>query len=187
LSHFCDRPWRRDHPGLPLIRVADDLLALCRSEGQAQEAHGAFRRLLLPASMPLKETEETSIHNLDACESVNWLGFTIRKAHRGLAAEVQERSWKRLDSHLALAHTKSDAPLRATHTVKQWLNQRGPCYPWSDREGVCQKIIALAQEHAFEEVPTASELLQLWQRAYARWCKLRKQVRATYQATGATR
>jgi hypothetical protein len=79
--------------------------------------------------------------------------------------------------HPPQAHTKADAPLRAVIIVQQWLNQRGPCYFWSDQARVCRRVVALARRHAFEEVPAPSALRQGWQRAFARWCKLRKQRR----------
>jgi hypothetical protein len=187
LHHFLDRPWRRDRPAVPLVRVADDLLVLCRGNRQAGDAHGHLRHLLLPAGMPLKGTAGSAVHDLGRGESADWLGFAVRM-HRGrLAAGIAERSWARLGEYLALAHTKGDAPLRAMHTVRQWLNQRGPSYAWSDRAQVCQQVVTCAHRHAFEEISGLDELQARWQRAYARWCKLRKKVRAVYQATGATR
>lgn len=181
LDHFLDRPWRRDRPHQPLIRVADDLLIPCRSEKQANQAHATLSALMLPAGMPLKYAVADAIHDFDGGEVVGWLGFNISKAERGLAAEIGIKSWDRLEECLALAHTKSDAPLRAIYGIKQWLNHRGPCYPWSNRKKDCQRIIDIAQLQGFEEVPQPSELLGRWQRAYARWCRVRKEVRRACQ------
>lgn len=182
LHHFLDRPWQRDQSGPPLVRVADDLLVLCRNEHQARGAHEELERLLLPAGMPLKLTVDEAIHDLAAGESADWLGFTISKAPRGLAVEIAERAWERLGAYLALAHTKSDAPLRANHTIRQWFNQRGPCYAWSDRQQICQHIIDVAHRQGFEDCPGSRELQERWQRAHARWCRLRKSARDTVAA-----
>jgi hypothetical protein len=176
LNRVLDRPWRRDLPQLPLIRYADDLLVLCRNQKQARQAHDHLRRLLPPAGLPLKHGFDNAVNDLGAGQSVTWLGFQIHKARRGLAVEIAERSWERLRTYLALAHAKNDPSLRAVHTIKHWLNQRGPCYPWSDRDAACERIAKLARKQAFEEIPPASALQDLWQRAYARWCKLRKSV-----------
>jgi RNA-directed DNA polymerase len=54
LAHILDRPWRR-RKHQPLIRVADDLLVLCRSGKQADAARAELRGLLLPAGMQLKD------------------------------------------------------------------------------------------------------------------------------------
>lgn len=178
LHHFLDRPWRSRNPQMPLIRVADDLLVLCKTRRQAKAAGAELRQLLQPTGMFLKDAPEAALRDLNAGDAAEWMGFTIRKAGRGLACEINKRSWKRLRKNLALAHTKADSPLRAIHTIKQWLNQRGPCYRWSDREAVVQKIIAAANEQAFEEVPGPAELQHHWLRANSRWGRIRKAARA---------
>jgi hypothetical protein len=181
LHHFLDRPWRRMHPHLPLVRVADDVVVLCNTTKQAEEADAALRQLLRPTGMFFKETQ-SPIRELNVGDAADWMGFTIRKEGRGLICQINQRSWNRLKKYLALAHTKSDSPVRAIHTIKQWLNQRGPCYRWSDRGHVCEEIIDAARKQAFEEVPSAYDLQRHWQRANARWCKLRNGVRAAQQS-----
>jgi RNA-directed DNA polymerase len=189
LHHFLDRPWCHAHPELPLLRLADDLLILCRTRPEARQAYAALQQLLEPAGLSLKGTGATSIHGLEPGDEVDWLGFRIRRRNnnRGLSVGIAKRAWRRLDSLLALAHTKPDAPLRATSTIKQWLDQRGPCYACSNRVAVCQRILTLARELAFEEVPSPDELRQRWQRAAARWGKLRKAARAKEQAAQRSR
>lgn len=177
LHWFLDRRWRRDCPQIPLIRVADDLLALCRSRKQALEARAHLDRLLVPAGMPLKGTAGAAVRDLAAGETADWLGFGVRKAERVLAAGIASRSWAKLEESLALAHAKEDSPLRVFYLVKRWLTHREPCYAWSDRQQVCQEVVTLAQEYAFEEVPCHHELIRGWGTAYARWCKLRVSVR----------
>ena len=112
LNHFLDRPWRRDHPDWPMIRVADDMLVLVRSERQAVQARAALIALLQPAGMPLKGTTETAIHDLDQGDAADWLGFSIAKAPRGLSVNIADRAWKSLANHLTLAHTKPDSTIR---------------------------------------------------------------------------
>lgn len=178
LNHFLDRPWRRTNPSVPLIRVADDILILCQSVQTVRAAYSDLQRLLLPSGMPLKGTEDTSIRDLATGGTIDWLGLTVARAKQGLAAHINERAFGKLREYLALAHTKSDAPVRAIRTLLQWINQRGPCYAWSDRDQVCERIIELARAQAFEEVPGPGELQERWQRAHARWRKLRKAVHA---------
>ena len=185
LNHVLDRPWRRESPTLPMVRVADDLLITCCSKKQAVEAHGVLSGLLLPAGLPLKFTAENAIHDLKAGAVATWLGFNLSKTKGGLAAGIGIKSWDRLGECLALAHTKSDSPVRAVRAIEGWLDGRGPCHPWSDREEVCRRIIEIASGHGFEDVPPAAELLGRWQRAFARWCKLRKGVRAARRGSRA--
>jgi hypothetical protein len=102
----------------------------------------------------------------------------VVRAKAGLAFGITARAWDRLDQYLALAHTRADPALRAAHTVKQWLNQRGPSYEWSDRARVCAEVVARARALAFEEIPGPRALARLWGAASARWCKLRTAVPA---------
>lgn len=178
-NHVLDRPWRRKLPRLPMLRVADDLLITCYSEKQAVKAHEVLTQLLLPAGLPLKYNSQNALHDLGEGVIATWLGFNLSKTKGGLAAEIGIKSWDRLEECLAVAHTKSDSPVRAIHTIKHWLDQRGPCYPWSDRDEACQKIIDCAHQQGFEELPTIQELKQRWQGGYARWCRLRKEIRVT--------
>ena len=139
LNHVLDRPWRRDQPGLPLIRVADDLLVPCRSESQAREARAELERLLVPAGMPLKGTAGSAARALSAADPIDWVGFSFHKPARGLAITIDEKSWAKLDEQLALAHTRTESPLRAVMVIEGWLGAKGPCYPWCDRDEVCRQ------------------------------------------------
>jgi RNA-directed DNA polymerase len=175
LNHHLDYPWRTKQGSVPLIRVADDLLLLCRDADEACKAQKALRKRLDPAGMLLKGQPGDTAHDLGKRESVEWLGFSLR-FEQWLRFEITARSWARLDDLFALAHTKADAPLRAALTVRQWLQQRGPCYPWSDQDTDCRRVVELARGHAFEELPAPSALCKEWERAYLRWRALRTQV-----------
>jgi RNA-directed DNA polymerase len=51
LDHLLDRPWAKQQPATPLIRVADDLLVLARDGQAAQEAHAhTYARIAAVAS-----------------------------------------------------------------------------------------------------------------------------------------
>ena len=57
LHHVLERPWRRMHPGTPLIRFADDVVVLCEDRHQAGEAYHALLVRLRAAGLKLKECE----------------------------------------------------------------------------------------------------------------------------------
>jgi CRISPR-associated protein Cas1 len=52
LDQVLDRPWAKSRPDIPLIRYADDLLALTRDPDQAADAHTHLRSLLTPRACP---------------------------------------------------------------------------------------------------------------------------------------
>lgn len=49
LHHILDEPWRKTWASVPMIRVADDILLLCRTRKEAQEARAGLATLLTPA------------------------------------------------------------------------------------------------------------------------------------------
>lgn len=183
MNHFLDRPWSEEgNP--PLIRVADDLLVLCRSESQAMKARSELLRLLIPAALPLKSSD-SSIRNLSAGQSADWLGFAITKSKRGLAYSVADRGWTRLDDLFGLAHSQPDAPIHAVRCViRPWLRHRAPCYSADVRELVCSRLLDAARTHGFEELPGLPELLGFWAEAADRWTELRRRTRQTYRRSG---
>lgn len=183
LHRHLDYPWQQNHPEIPLIRFADDLLGLCRTAEQAAKSRNRIEQLLIPAGFTLKSVAK-SVHALKSGETADWLGFAISKPGRGLAAGIADRPWKALEGHFALAHYKADAQLRASEIAKQWLIQRSPCYRWSNTDEVCEQVVTLARKYAFEEVPLPEELKRYWQRAAARWSTLRKHVGEKYRRTG---
>ena len=178
LHHVLDRPWRRERPGLPLLRYVDDLLVPCRSEAQAHSADAVLRRLLVPAGLPLKWSPGEAIADLGTGGTVRWMGFVIRKVPRALAAEIAETAWEDLETRLAGLHAEGDAPLRAAAVIPGWIGQRGPCYRWSDRAAACRRVVAIAAAQAFEEVPGEAQLEGFWQRAHARYCRLQGSAKA---------
>ena len=44
LNHFLDRPWRKAHPNIAMLRFADDLLVLCSDVQQARHVDEELRR-----------------------------------------------------------------------------------------------------------------------------------------------
>lgn len=170
LDHFLDRKWHGDKSKPPLVRVADDILILCKSAAEAHAAYSDLKQLLVPAGMPLKHGAAESIHDLANGDSARWLGFVIRKAKRGYIYGLATAAWTRLRKQLELAHTKTDSPLRAITTVKAWLSQRGPAYrPAGNAKAVVNRVLDFARKQGFEEMPSMSQLLHHWQLAGARW------------------
>ena len=148
-----------------MVRVADDLLLLCRTQKEAKEAWDGLAALLEPANMPLKLGCESAIHDLRKGSSVDWLGFRVNKGEQGLETRIADRAWRRLEEYLILAHEKPDSPIRAAATIGGWIDQMGPCYPFVKRPRVCERLVALAAKQGFDEVPTRNVILSRWRRA----------------------
>lgn len=177
LHHLLDRKWRALHPTLPLLRFADDILVLCRTENQARDAYAALSALVRAAGFELKETAEAAIKAVAQGEPVKWMGYGVHGTPSGLAYTVTPDAWDNLRETLAAAHGKSNSPIAAVRSLMGWVGDKGPCYPHTHLDRACDRIERIAGEQAFEEVFGRDELKGLWQRAHARWSKLRERQR----------
>jgi len=182
LDAALDRPWRKRHPGVPMLRVADDVLLLCRSTQEAEQAHATLASLLKSAGFSVKFGFDEATRDLGAQGEADWLGFLIGRGEQGLTFTPGQKAWKRLEEKLARAHEGPDAPLRADATVRGWLSQAGPCRPHVDLDEACSRVRSIAEGLAFDETPGKAELKRLWQKAHARWRKVRKRATQANQS-----
>lgn len=169
LDHSLDSPWRNQHPDLPLVRVADDLLVLGRNDQEAQNAHSALEQLTRNAAMPLKHPRHTAIRQLDQGQHADWLGYRLTMENRRLRTRLEPGSLLGLADSLESCHDEPHPTLRAADTVLGWLDQAGPTYPYEDQEDVIARIRETANTYAFDELPPDGELHETWRRAYARY------------------
>ena len=191
LDHFLDQPWRKEHPEIPLLRTADDILLLCRDKTESDQAYRSLERLVTPAGMTLKGCPETNIRLLHEGQSANWLGYLVDCRDEQFRVRIGEDAWVKLRDELALQHEGSDAPLKANQIVRGWISQSGPTFSFEDRDVVCRRIKKTCDDLAFDEIDDSATLNGLWQRAHARWLKCRRKATppdnscpATTEATG---
>lgn len=173
LHHHLDRPWTKAHPDTPLIRVADDLLVLCRDRNHAPRAREALVVRLRSAAMPLKGTPETAIVDLAAGETATWLGYTLHLGAQGLEPHLADSAWDALREHLVRTHDHPGSPIHANESIVGWIDQLGPCYPYVDVHEVHARITRTAKSLAFEEIPTCHEVRSKWEHAHDRWETIR--------------
>jgi Reverse transcriptase (RNA-dependent DNA polymerase) len=176
LDRCLDRPWRKQNPGMPLLRVVDDLLVLTRDEGESVAAQMSLRSMLVAAGMQANASKDV-LRDLAAGHSIDWLGYTIRKGGQGVEPRLSERSWERLAMALSVLHAGPNAPIHALESIEGWLDQAGPCYVQNESSRVCERIAVMARPHAFEELPDYLEVRVRWITAFRRWERLRRKVR----------
>lgn len=177
LHHFFDGPWQKRRPDVPMIRVADDLLLICRTQKEARAAHAELESLLRAAGMPVKGTAEGSVCDLRKGVSASWLGFKIAKGDQALKVKIAEKAWDQLAEHLLLAHLNPDPSIRAALTINGWVEQLGPCYPFVRRAPMYARLAKIAAEQAFDEIPSRDAVIARWRRAYRRWREVRDEVK----------
>jgi len=173
LYHHLERQWlKKGMAGVPTIRVADDILLLCRTQKEARTAWAELDSLLQKAGLSLKHGSAESIVDLRRGDSADWLGYRVWRGKKGLEAKIAKRAWGHLRQHLELAHEKPDSPLRAIDAINGWIDQLGPCYVHVNRSRECSRIQKLAAEYGFDEIPSRSALRFRWLQAHLRWKKL---------------
>jgi ribonuclease HI len=62
----------------------------------------------------------------------------------------------------------------ANMAIRGWISQMGPCYTYEDPHQTIARVKSMAQRWALDEIPSSHDLQGRWQRAHARWCRLRK-------------
>ncbi|MCL2646843.1 MAG: reverse transcriptase domain-containing protein [Phycisphaerales bacterium] len=150
-----------------LIRYADDLLMLCSTVGEAEIAYKALMETCRKAGTPLKGGMNNGIFDLDAGQSVTWLGYRLHRRGDDLGVHIADRGWGRLQQNLTGAHYKPASPIRAIETVQGWLNYFGPCYAFEDRRKVLGRLKDEAAKQGFDELPSRRSLDAFWKHAHA--------------------
>ena len=175
LSHFLDRPWRRDGSNVRCIRYADDLLLVAQTRDDAVQADHRLRQLATPAGMIVKASFTDAWTKLDTGDA-EWLGFPIRLRNGEVQVHLGGRAVNKLGMRLQLAHTKSEPARRSVQILRHWVAQLGPTFDWEDRRAVCHRAVELARSHGFQEDLNVAELLRSWRAASRRWEGTRKRV-----------
>jgi RNA-directed DNA polymerase len=80
--HRVDRAWQKAGVGV-LVRYADDLVVLCRTEGEAVDALGVLTAMLAELGLQPKAAKTRIVHLEEGGEGVDFLGFH----HRWVRAE----------------------------------------------------------------------------------------------------
>jgi RNA-directed DNA polymerase len=89
-----DRAWQARGEGV-LVRYADDLVVMCRTEREAERALGALRSMLAELGLEPKEAKTRIVHLREGGEGIDFLGFEHRwvrgreSRHRHLAFLVR--------------------------------------------------------------------------------------------------
>jgi ribonuclease HI len=171
LHWMLDKRWSKLYPGEPLIRVADDLLVLCRDWETARQRYSALQGMLCSAGMALKGDWQRNIRDMRAGQKVTWLGYEMALDEEGLSVQLTEDGWEGLQEHLHLAQEEHDAPLLAWQSALDWIAQQGAAYRQEDVGQVHTGISLLMREEGYTEVPGRDQVEACWHRGYLRWAR----------------
>lgn len=149
---------------------------MCRTKEEAKTAHDTLSELLVPAGMPLKLGYENAVHRLTPADPADWLGFQLTRQKKELVVAIADRSWERLCEKLSRARMELNYLNSASAVLRGWLSQSGPCYPHLNHKKAYSRIKSMSREAGFTEKPSKKQIRDVWQRAFARWGRLRTRV-----------
>ena len=79
LDRAVVRKWREAHQNVPILRSGAEFLVLCQKKSGAERMRAELLKILDNAGLPVDEAAESSICDLNAGDSVEWLGYTISR------------------------------------------------------------------------------------------------------------
>jgi group II intron reverse transcriptase/maturase len=103
--HRLDREWQARGSGL-LLRYADDLLALCKTKREAENALAALAAILADMGLELKSAKTRIVHLREGGEGVNFLGFHHRWGRGRTAGSTHIEFLARWPSRQAMQHAR---------------------------------------------------------------------------------
>jgi group II intron reverse transcriptase/maturase len=103
--HRLDREWARRGTGV-LIRYADDLLVMCRTEQEANSALAALTTILGELGLELKHAKTRIVHLREGGEGFDFLGFHHRYVRGNTARSRHLTFLVRWPSRQAMQHAR---------------------------------------------------------------------------------
>ncbi len=179
LDHGLDRRWRKQHPSIPLLRYADDLLLPCRDDVEAHQAREALVKMTREIGMSLSASK-TRIERLDSPKGIDWLGFRLRLLDEEFTARTSEEGWRNLQAHLAETHRHPGSPLRAQQVLDGWFGQQGPAYDPRVVQPLMERVQQILSDLYLEEALDRTRLTKRWREGRDRW----RLAQADAQGTG---
>jgi len=171
-----DRAWQTRGSGV-LVRYADDLLAMCKTKQEAENALAAMTAILAELGLLLKPTKTRIVHLREGGEGVDFLGFHHRYV-RARGPQVRHVTFlARWPSRQAMQHardrvgelTARERLLLPVEDVVQDLNRylRG----WSGyfRYGNSARHFSLIEHHAHNRLALFMAKRHQRSRAYGWW------------------
>jgi group II intron reverse transcriptase/maturase len=103
--HRLDREWQARGSGL-LLRYADDLLALCKTKREAENALQALTAILAEMGLELKPAKTRIVHLKEGGEGVDFLGFHHRWGRGRTGGSTHIEFLARWPSRQAMQHAR---------------------------------------------------------------------------------
>ena len=171
--HRLDRQWTERGRGV-LVRFADDLLVMCRTQAEADAALASLRQILAELGLQLKDAKTRIVHLKEGGEGLDFLGFHHRWVRAKGARHVQflarwpsRRAMQRARERVR-EHTARERLLLPIEEVVLGLNKYLHGWAGYFRYGNSARHFNLIEHHAHDRL--ALFVAKRHQRARASTC-----------------
>ncbi len=180
LNLYCDkridRPWGERFPQWPMIRYADDIFVLTRSESEAADALRQLTRRVTGAGLKLKDASSNRVFNLRQAPCPNWLGNRLQLDGNELVITYRMDEAERLAFKLRQAKRQGEGMEEVGQRLRHWAHQRGAAFSYEQR-GRLMRVVGQALQNAdLKAVIRGQELINDWERGYNCWLGVRGRV-----------
>lgn len=178
-----DRAWQSRGHGV-LVRYADDLVVMCRTEREAERALGELRSILAELDLAPKKAKTRIVHLREGGEGIDFLGFEHRWV-RGRGPHRHFAFLARWPSRRAMQHardrlrdlTRRDRLLLEVEQVTQEINRFLRGWAGYFRYGNSARQFDQITAHAFDRLALFVAKRHQRPAGWGRW-KLRSPERA---------
>jgi ribonuclease HI len=168
LHKAIDRRWKRTHPDIPLIRIADDVCLLCQTPAEAETAWNDLQGMATDIGMQVKGTSTTDCHNLTEGQRACWLGIEVRKEGPGIKLGLSPKFREKLKIHLVEQISQPDSLLAVGATLRGTFDQLGPLAEDGLTAALHETAKVLGQLQ-METPVSPEELRTIWEKARTRY------------------
>ena len=124
LHHNLDRKWHQLGLDIPLLRYADDIMLLCKSESEARQGYRELVKQLANAGLQLKHGIESCVCDTRTQQPVEWLGFSMKM--KRYCVRIGASTWSSLDLKLREIGPSDESGEKSEQVLESWLGQHVP-------------------------------------------------------------
>jgi hypothetical protein len=167
------------------FQYADNLVYLCRSVTEGNQALQRARALLQPAGLSLKGEDGPPVNLKRQGTRVGILGFRVSYRDGRLRYGLGGKAWKSLEQRLAEAHGAADPGRAAVAAVRGWLEAHGPAFEDAEECEALERVRRTAARMGFRELDTEEGLMGWLREARQRWLAARSSALEGNRSTAA--
>ncbi len=169
-------------------QYADNLVYVCRSVSEGNQALQRARAILHPAGLSLKGEDGLPVNLKRQGARVEILGLRVSYRNGRLRYGLGKKAWRNLEQRLGEAQEADNPGMAAIAAVRGWLAAHGPAFEDAEECEVLERVCRTAAREGFRELGTEEGPIGWLREARQRWLAARSStldgVRSTEAQSG---